>query len=295
MNIHGLRAFLTVAKLENVSKAAELLHMSQSSLSKTIAALEKELGVKLFDRNGKRLTLNNYGQRFQKSSQVIIGEADDVLKDIRLMDTGYSNTIRISAAGTNTAVFECLNAFKALHPETLYEIDGVIDNDQIPDINAYDCVIYPDDLRYQKFRGYDFYEEKYYLAVNAESDISNKISAASKALCGRDFVFIRYQDNQIEYPYRICTALAVDVTNSSFADSREVHRQMISAGIGIGFVPAGSAEMYKHNGKIRLLPLMDGRFIRPMKVCFKRDKHLSELGAVFKKFFMEYFSIDVKV
>ena len=291
MNIHDLRAFLTVAKLENVSKAAELLHMSQSSLSKTIAALEKELGTKLFDRNGKRLTLNSIGQRFLESSQVIISEADEAVKDIQLMKTGYTSVIRLSAAGINASLFECMASFKKLHPETIYEIDCMIDNDELPDINAYDMIIYPDELKYQKFRGYDFYEEKYYLAVNADSDLGSRISASQKMLEGQNYVFLRYENNRIEYPYRVCTALAVDVSDSSFVDSRELHRQMIAAGIGIGFVPAGSAEMYRHNGQIRLIPLVDGRFMRPMKVCFKREKHLSELAAAFKKHVMTAFEI----
>ena len=59
MNISQLRYFTTVAQLENVSKAADLLYLSQSSLSKNIAKLEEELGMPLFDRNGKKITLQN--------------------------------------------------------------------------------------------------------------------------------------------------------------------------------------------------------------------------------------------
>jgi hypothetical protein len=49
MNIQNLRYFATVAKLENVSRAAELMHTSQSSISKNILTLEEELGTKLFE------------------------------------------------------------------------------------------------------------------------------------------------------------------------------------------------------------------------------------------------------
>ena len=58
MNIQNLRYFAIVAKLENVSRAAELMHTSQSSISKNIFTLEEELGTKLFDRHGKKLVLN---------------------------------------------------------------------------------------------------------------------------------------------------------------------------------------------------------------------------------------------
>ena len=52
MNMQNLKYFTIVATLENVSKAAELMHASQSTVSKSILSLEEELGVKLFDRMG---------------------------------------------------------------------------------------------------------------------------------------------------------------------------------------------------------------------------------------------------
>ena len=64
MNIQNLKYFAIVAKLENVSRAAELMHTSQSSISKNIFTLEEELGTKLFDRHGKKLVLNDAGKRF---------------------------------------------------------------------------------------------------------------------------------------------------------------------------------------------------------------------------------------
>ena len=63
MRIAQLRCFVTVAQLENMSQAAELLHLSQSSLSKNIATLEEELGTQLFQRKGRSLTLNPAGGR----------------------------------------------------------------------------------------------------------------------------------------------------------------------------------------------------------------------------------------
>ncbi|MCI9562843.1 MAG: LysR family transcriptional regulator [Oscillospiraceae bacterium] len=53
-----LRYFTTIAQPENVSQAAQLLHLSQSSLSKNLAKLAAELRTPLFDHSGKRLTLN---------------------------------------------------------------------------------------------------------------------------------------------------------------------------------------------------------------------------------------------
>ena len=53
MNLYHLRYFATLAHLEHYTKAAEILSITQPSLSHAIASLEKELGVKLFEKEGR--------------------------------------------------------------------------------------------------------------------------------------------------------------------------------------------------------------------------------------------------
>lgn len=61
MDIRNIEYFLHLAKYEHVSATADLLHISQPSLSKHITSLEREIGVKLFDRIGNRIVLNKTG------------------------------------------------------------------------------------------------------------------------------------------------------------------------------------------------------------------------------------------
>ena len=61
MDIRVLKYFLTIAQEENITKAAEILHMSQPPLSREMQNLEKELGVKLFERTNRKVILTNEG------------------------------------------------------------------------------------------------------------------------------------------------------------------------------------------------------------------------------------------
>ena len=61
MELRLLRYFLTVAKEQSFTKAAEQLHITQPTLSRQMAALEDELGITLFLRNGKRISLTDEG------------------------------------------------------------------------------------------------------------------------------------------------------------------------------------------------------------------------------------------
>lgn len=64
MEWNQLQYFQAVAQLEHFTRASETLSVSQPTLSRAIARLEKEIGVPLFDREGRTVSLNRYGQIF---------------------------------------------------------------------------------------------------------------------------------------------------------------------------------------------------------------------------------------
>lgn len=72
MELHQLRYFVQVAKLESASQAAETLHVSQPALSRSISKLEGELGATLFDRVGRRLLLNDRGRMYLRSVEGLL-------------------------------------------------------------------------------------------------------------------------------------------------------------------------------------------------------------------------------
>ncbi|MBO4426730.1 MAG: LysR family transcriptional regulator [Clostridiales bacterium] len=293
MNIQNLRYFAIVAKLENVSRAAELMHTSQSSISKNIFTLEEELGTKLFDRHGKKLVLNDAGKRFLQSCDRILQETETVTKDLRHMSTGDDNLIRICAVGMDPHLLTFMSIFKVSYPEVEYAVDSVPDGDELPDINRYDLIIYPDELKYRKFKGIDFYTEKYLFAVRNDNPLAERVSLPVKLMNGLPMVFLKYK-LEYEYPYHVCLAQTVKMSSVNYVDSRDLHRQMISNGIACGFVPEGSAEIYRNDSRIKLLHLTDDRFTRQMKACFKREKHLSVLGSAFRQSMIDYFNLKIE-
>lgn len=82
MDINALIYFQTVAKYENMSRAAEELHLTQPALSKSISMLEEDLGVELFDRNGRSIKLNRYGKFFLERTDIILREVERAKEDL---------------------------------------------------------------------------------------------------------------------------------------------------------------------------------------------------------------------
>lgn len=91
MDVDELRWFLTLAGTEHVTDAAAALQVSQPTLSRALARLERELGAPLFDRHGRRLRLNVYGQTLREHAERAVGEIDQAraeLADIADPDRG---------------------------------------------------------------------------------------------------------------------------------------------------------------------------------------------------------------
>ena len=81
MEIQQLQYFKTVAHLQHMTRAAEKLSISQPALSKSIANIEQELGVPLFDRQGRSIFLNRYGTLFLESVDIILAEYEKIMQE----------------------------------------------------------------------------------------------------------------------------------------------------------------------------------------------------------------------
>ena len=88
MNLFHLRYFETLARTEHYSKAAEILSITQPSLSYAISTLESELGIQLFEKRGRNIVLTKYGKAFYSNVKEILASLDNAVRDIKLVANG---------------------------------------------------------------------------------------------------------------------------------------------------------------------------------------------------------------
>lgn len=94
MNIYNLRYFVTLSRIRQYTKAAEELCITQPSLSHAISQMEKELGVKLFEKNGHKITLTRFGEEFLSYAEKTLDVLDDGIASIKRSAMG-NGTIRL--------------------------------------------------------------------------------------------------------------------------------------------------------------------------------------------------------
>ena len=80
MEIRNIKTFLKVAEMGNFSRAAQDLGYAQSTVTMQIQALERELQVTLFERNGKQITLSSAGEEFRGFAYEIIKQEEMALE-----------------------------------------------------------------------------------------------------------------------------------------------------------------------------------------------------------------------
>ena len=95
MEIDHLKDIIVVAKYGSFTRAAQELYTSQSTLSKRVASMERELGIKLFERNGGSLILTEQGALFVRGAQDIVQRSESYLERIRRIDEHPSRTLVI--------------------------------------------------------------------------------------------------------------------------------------------------------------------------------------------------------
>lgn len=119
MDILQLQYFQTIAKLENISKAAEYLYVAQPNLSTSIKRLEEELGVSLFDRKKGRIRLTATGRLFLAYVDDVLGQLDEAIVKAREADRHSREKVRVASAIVDLIGY-LLHDFLREHPDVSF-------------------------------------------------------------------------------------------------------------------------------------------------------------------------------
>lgn len=124
MELRVLNYFLAIAREENFTKAAQQLHVTQPTLSRQIADLERELGVKLFVRSNHNIILTEDGMILKRRAQEILSLEDKTKRDFLQKDEVLSGTISIGSGEFRSTKYlaKIIAAFHKKYPDVKYEI-----------------------------------------------------------------------------------------------------------------------------------------------------------------------------
>ena len=161
MELLQMRYFLAVAREQNISRAAELLFITQPSLTRQIQNMEKEVGRPLFVRGGRKLRLTEAGALLQKRAEEILSLYEKTESELLCPENGVSGDVFIGGAETHAMQFltDAAAALRQTHPDVRFHIHsgdiadicerldkGLVDFGLLiapADVSGYECLRLP--------------------------------------------------------------------------------------------------------------------------------------------------------
>ena len=124
MELRVLRYFLAVAREENITKAAALLHLTQPTLSRQLMQLEEELGVQLFYRSRYHIVLTDEGMLLRRRAQELVDLADKTAREFAARETELMGEIAIGAGESRSMTFlsQAIRTFRERYPKVTFRI-----------------------------------------------------------------------------------------------------------------------------------------------------------------------------
>ena len=124
MEIRVLKYFLTVVREESITKAAEVLHITQPTLSRQLAQLEEEIGVKLFDRGTRKIKPTNEGMLLRRRAEEILQLVDKTEQELVEQEEQIEGKISIGSGETAAVqiLSNLIKTFSEKYPRVTFDL-----------------------------------------------------------------------------------------------------------------------------------------------------------------------------
>jgi DNA-binding transcriptional LysR family regulator len=245
--------------------------------------------VPLFDRSGKKVTLNESGKRFLGHAMNSIQELDNATSAAQHRDE--SPMLYLGLFHNSEKFMRCLKDYLESHANVVIQLDHLEITSFSIDTNEYDMLLFPKIPLFRKYRADYIYSDPYFLAVHSGNPLAEKTAVRLIDLAAQKLIFIKRGTNMFDMPYHLCIGSGTHVDCVTFTNNYDMQRWLISNNLGVGFVPLSGAESYTLDPGITLLPVLEDEFNLEIMVGFKREKHLSEIGRQFAAFVRNYFNV----
>ena len=293
MELLHLKYFLTVAKHQHITKAANELRIAQPSLSKIITSLEKELDINLFDRKGRSIILNDNGKYFYDNVSKSLSILDDSISILREKTLPSQREIVLYVLSASSLMSELIVSFRERYPDIDINIKLIqaLSEDSSLNKDDYDLCIFSSGGSQFGKKVITLLDEEILLAVPSSNPLSLKKSISLKDVKNQNFIALGNgnfkQLTQSFFEEYNFTPNIVFESNNTYAV-----RSLISSGQGISLVPKYSWKFDSYRN-IKLYELDKEKYHRSIHLYQSPYSKNKEYVSILKDFMIEFFD-DLK-
>ncbi len=290
MELLQLKYFQTVARLEHMTQAAEKLKIAQPSLSKTISRLEEDLGVPLFDRQGRHIKLNQYGRALLMRVDRIFTELSAARNELLDLHGLHQETVHL-AVSIPTIVPELFSSFLTTHPSISFQQMVAIPTSMVPMLERgeIDMCISSSPIEGPDIEWMPLLKDEMMLMVPNDHPLADK--KIIDLMDAQNEPFISFNTGQgtkssTEY---YCELAGFEPKITFEGDETPVIARLVQKGLGIAFVSRLVWYMSPHES-VRLVHIKHPVCERTIGVAHHKRHHHSPVTQDFLQHIIDYFS-----
>ena len=278
MNLRSLEYFCAVAQEKHFNRAADRCGVSQPALSIQLKKLESDLGVKLFERNNKRIIITPAGEEILSRAQRVLQEVRDIKSIAQSLNDPYSGELKLGAFPTlSPFLFPHIvpelrdnypNMKLFLYEEKTADLLTMLDDGQID--AAFIALPYENSLFESEF----VFEEDFLLAVPESHPFSVHKKASIDHLQEEGLLLLAEGHCLRDQALDFCSQNRISEHFDFKASSLETLRQMVAAGVGMTLIPQCARQ---DNSQIKYLSFNKPRPNRRIALFWRKTSIRSEV------------------
>ncbi|MGN0675350.1 MAG: LysR family transcriptional regulator [Oscillospiraceae bacterium] len=281
MELLQIKYFRIIAETENISKAAERLYIAQPSLSQTLKRLEDELGVPLFDRNGKKITLNKAGKIFLKYCDEIISSIENACLELNELKGLETDDVNIEVRSASLLVPDIIKKIREKEPRIMPHIFQSSCNDT-------DLKIYSDITEHSGSSEL-LMREPMGIVIPEDHPLAGKSEIYRKDLEKYGFISLSSECSLYKIISHFCENANFQPNISTYVDSPALMRELLKMDLGAAFVPQYTWSDFFSDGLVFRF-ISDMPMERFVHLAAKENKYASKAVKSCRNIIIEYFA-----
>ncbi|MEH7385949.1 LysR family transcriptional regulator [Bacillus sp. JJ1521] len=285
MDFQQLHNFRVLSEVENITKAAKILSLTQSALSKSIARLEEDVGVPLFDRNSRGVSLNAYGHIFLEHANHALQEMADAQEKIQKMVDPNKGVVSFGFIPSLRPSFvpNLIQQFLKETPNVRFQLSQGVTGEIISKLESteVDIVFCSPQDRVENISTISIINEELFLVVPKNHPLSNSTLVNLYEVANEPFVHYHKDLPLRQVIDKFCQQAGFLPKVEIEGSEDEIISGLVAANCGVALIPyTSSIDMTK----VSILRVQEPKCSRVIEMAWRSNSYMSPAVEQFKNF-----------
>ncbi|OBZ09200.1 LysR family transcriptional regulator [Bacillus sp. FJAT-26390] len=295
MELRQLECFIAICEELHFTRASEKLGITQPTLSYQIKLLEDDLGMPLFNRIGKKITMTEAGSLLRNHCSTIFGSLAGAREEIFELQHIERGTLSIGVliGEINELVSGLLIDFHRMYPKVQIKLYGVEDVVEPLVDNDLDFAVTILPLEDERFGKVSLYEEQFYFVMNEDHPLSKNKSIALDEVKKASVIMFPPTHRCRKMIDLACSLQSFDLNPKIETSTIESLLMLVRSGAGISILSKTLLELYPHP-ELKVVPLTNPVLKREVGVIYLKDRYMGKAAKEFIELLIKHIAVIKK-